>query len=77
MSLRYFACLKVFLKRRPKTPWTKMKTAVDLTLMKASPRFRSVVEFPLPYLIVIMKSITHLFFKRCFQVSLYGKARAS
>ena len=76
MYLRYFACLKVFLKQRPKTPWTKMKTAVDLTL-KASPRFRSVVEFPLPYLIVIMKSITHLFFKRRFQESLYGKARAS
>ena len=33
-------------------------------------RFGNVVEFSLRYLIVIVKSITYLFFKRCFRVSL-------
>ena len=42
------------------------------------PRFGSVVEFPLQYFqiqlikIVIIKSITHLFFKRCFHVRIKG-----
>ena len=60
---------------RPKTPWTETKTLglkrrphglkrrpLWIKLLR---RFRSVVEFPLGYLIiVIMKSITHLFFDR-------------
>ena len=57
---------------RSKTPWTKTKTLGlkrrlsglkrRLLWIKLLRRLRSVVEFPLRYLIVIMKSITHLFF---------------
>ena len=53
------------LKRRPpglkRRPHGLKRRPLWIKLLR---RFRSVVEFPLDYLIVIMKSITHLFFDR-------------
>ena len=73
----YHTCVRVFLKRRPKnedlrpktpwtktkTPWTKTKTPWTKTTEILWRRFGSVVEFPLQYLVVIIKSITYLSFR--------------